>query len=73
MITMHLFTIILEKESNPEIALYYNHITKQWVSNFQLGCGCTSKKQADAVLKEADIIGAYIMEGDVDLTEEDAE
>ena len=65
MITKHLFTVVLEKESTNEPALYYNHITKQWVGHFQLGCSCLNKNEADSVLKEADIIGAYILEGDV--------
>ena len=71
MITMRLFTIVLEKESTGEAALYYNYIKKQWVSHFQLGCGCVNKKEAEKALKEADIIGAYILEGDVNLSEEE--
>ena len=65
MITKRVFTIVLERESNNEPALYYNHIRKKWVEQFQLGCSCINKNEADKILKEADIIGAYILEGDV--------
>ena len=71
MIIIHLFTIVLEKGSNSDPALYYNHVTKQWVDSFQLGCGCTNEEQAESVLKEVDVAGAYILEGDVNLSEEE--
>lgn len=63
MTTINVFTIIIEKESKSEPALYYNHITNKWITEFQLGCGCTTKEEAFSVLEKLDVQGAFICEG----------
>lgn len=67
MIVMNLFTIVIEKESTRDPALYYNHVTKQWCEDFQLGCGFTSQKEAISVISKMDVDGAYILEGSTTL------
>lgn len=67
MINFNICTIIIEKQSNREPALYYNHINKKWVTEFQLGCGCSTKKEAKSILENLDVSGAYILEGSTSL------
>lgn len=62
-IVLDLHTIVIDKESERNPALFYNVIRGKWVNEFQIGCGCTSRKEAEKFLENLDVSGAYILKG----------